>query len=165
MSERARFESRRRLRRYPGRMLACLPIAAGLALTPAVAMADGPGHYYSDVYKITDDGDSGGSSGSVTVHPDGEFRPLYAIQFQAKGEHLYVKDFQNLDRRLEAYVFVWDKSGDLVDRDVFTTSASDREYNLGTPDGSGNIPDGYRVAIRIEPEGGDYWSDLAAYTA
>lgn len=36
---------------------------------------------------------------------------------------------------------VWDRNGDAVDNDTFTAG---QDHNLGTPDGSGDIPRGIR---------------------
>lgn len=166
MSSQVRSGQHSHRRWLPARVLACIAIASGVALAPAtVAVAGGPGNYYSDHYKNTDDGDRGGSSGSVTVHPADETRPMYAIQFQAKGENVYVKDFSNLKSGLVARVYVYDKSGEIIDADSFRTKASDTAYNLGTPDGSGNIPEGYKVSIQVESVDSGYYSDWGYFTA
>lgn len=136
---------------------------AGAAVAAMPTTADAHTEYWSKVYKYTDDHDPGGSSGSVTLYPTGTKDPKYAVQFQAKGENLYVKNFTG-GGETQARVRVWDTSGNLVDEDLFTTDKLDTAYNLGTPDGSGDIAEGYRVGIQVRPAGGS-WSLQGGYTA
>lgn len=56
-------------------------------------------------------------------------------------------DMQTDDDKAEAHVIVL-KNGVAVDNDHFVTGTQDW-YELGTPDGSGDIPEGYRVKIKL----------------
>lgn len=68
----------------------------------------------------------------------------YQAAFHPYGETLVVWD--RLTDGFEATVVlkVYDRDHNLVDTDKFTTG-KDRTFNLGTPDGSGDITEGYKV--------------------
>jgi hypothetical protein len=145
-------------------------LAAGVALTAATALAvgasspaaadDEPADCNSHSY---DDEDVGGSSGEVNKGDAGD--PRYSVQFWAEGEHLSLWDFHPDGHEAEATAYITEPGGEMVDFDRFRTGSSDgAHYNLGTPDGSGNIPEGYKVWIRLRHTGGD-WCYAVKFTA
>ena len=141
-----------------------LAIGAAAATSQPNASADEPKNCSS--YKYTDDGDPGGSSGDVTLDTASGSDNLYAVQFSAKGEYLDLFDFTTDGHKAEATVAVTNPDGffeDVVDFDRFTTGTTGH-YNLGSPDGSGNIPDGYHVWIRLRHTGGS-WCYARMFTA
>lgn len=73
---------------------------------------------------------------------------FYQVSFWPRGETLNVMDRRSDGQPARAEVTVENRSGVTVDRDTFY-STYDSTFNLGTPDGSGNIPEGYRVYIRV----------------
>lgn len=69
----------------------------------------------------------------------------FKVRFQAYDEIAWTMESGALNPVVE--VAVWNKSGtEIVDRD---TLEGKREYQLGYPDGSGNIPEGRKVNIRM----------------
>lgn len=92
---------------------------------------------------------------------------LYWVSFNAYGETLTLLDNLTDGRRAQAEVRVYRKADaygmpyDLVDRDINLFTGTQRTFQLGTPDGTGDIPEGYYVAIRVRPEGTSYWSKWA----
>lgn len=76
----------------------------------------------------------------------------YVTRFYAWGERLELTDRYADGHAARAEVRVYNKSGSLVDTDTFYTtqdSPTSRDINMGTPDGSGNIPEGYEVRIKL----------------
>lgn len=145
------------------RWLARTVAAFAVALFAATAVGVGAASaFQGDYYFYRDDGDRGGSSGHVWLE-DSRCDICYSVQFWAKGERLHLWDFLSDGRRAEAVVVVYDRSGTIVDVDRFFTGTNE-EYNLGTPDGSGNIPEGYQVTMRVRAEWGA-WSPTLRLTA
>lgn len=60
-------------------------------------------------------------------------------------------------RRADAYGVPYD----LVDTDTQLFTSNYSTFELGTPDGTGDIREGYWVAIRVRPEGTNSWSHWA----
>ncbi|MEQ4305241.1 hypothetical protein ABNF97_28325 [Plantactinospora sp. B6F1] len=74
----------------------------------------------------------------------------YQVHFQAYGEKLWVYVRVGMASKGKVTVVVYDTTGKHVDTDTFTVDIGEnRELNLGTPDGSGNIAEGYTVYSRI----------------
>jgi len=82
----------------------------------------------------------------------------YRLDFDSYGETLKLWDGLSDGTEAVARVWVYNKSGTLVDTDTFTTGTRD-SYNLGTPDGSGNIPEGYDIRFQLSGGGvtSGYW--------
>lgn len=87
---------------------------------------------------------------SALQRADGETGGYWS-EFNPDGEHLYLKDAYADGHSARATVLVFDKNGTYVDGDTFYAATADgwMDFNLGTPDGSGDIPEGYRVSIRV----------------
>lgn len=73
---------------------------------------------------------------------------LYRASFWPRGETLNLLDSISDGHQARANVEVRNRNGTVVDRDTFRTSSS-AEFNLGTPDGTGNIPEGYQVWVQV----------------
>ncbi|NGN65910.1 hypothetical protein G5C51_18665 [Streptomyces sp. A7024] len=140
--------------------------AAGLALAAGTGTPAQAASYETTVDRYTDDGDDGGSSGSIDLHePDNYENTYYSAQFWAKGEDFHLWDFVTDGREAQAVVIVYHpRTGEQLDVDRFKVSP-DRHYKLGTPDGSGNIPEGYKVTVRLKAEGLDWAPGILRVTA
>jgi hypothetical protein len=75
----------------------------------------------------------------------------YLLSFYSYGETLKLWDGLTDGTEAVAKVWVYNKQGQLVDTDTFRTGTT-QTYNLGTPDGSGDVPEGY--TLRFELSGG-----------
>ena len=148
------------------------PLAAGVALTAATALAVGvsppaaadeePSDCHS---RYIDDDDSGGSSGWVYKGDEDAEDDHYSVRFLAEGERLAVWDSYSDGHEAEVTAYITEPGGEMVDFDRFRTGSYDGAYyNLGTPDGSGNVPEGYKVWIRLRHTGGD-WCYAVKFTA
>jgi hypothetical protein len=75
----------------------------------------------------------------------------YYIHFDPYGEMLTLSDRMRDGHAARGEVLVYDLNGRLVDEDTFYAGVdeSPRTINLGTPDGSGNIEENYKVWIRV----------------
>ena len=92
--------------------------------------------------------DAGGWWAQSIVYDANNPTDRYQVSFWPRGETLNVMDRRSDGQPARAEVTVENRSGVTVDRDTFYSSY-DSTFNLGTPDGSGNIPEGYRVYIRV----------------
>lgn len=148
-------------RRAPARITATLGLAVGLlvAAPPVVADACPAGDHRST--RTVDDGDHGGSSGTVRLGTSAE--PDYLVVFRAEGEELWLHDRDADDRVLEVKVVVTRPDGTLADL-VRVNSRDGRHVDLGTPRGSGDITEGHRIWIAISPTG-CAWSEAVGFTA
>lgn len=76
----------------------------------------------------------------------------YSARFYPYGEVLKLSDNRSDGYAARAHVNVYNKSGTKVDTDTLYTTQNawtTRHIELGTPDGSGNIPEGYTVSIKL----------------
>lgn len=64
------------------------------------------------------------------------------------GGKLRLVDARHNDARIEAYVRVYGRANHLMDKDHFV-SPNDRTFDLGTPDGSGDIRENCIVWVKI----------------
>lgn len=80
----------------------------------------------------------------------------YRAEFIAPGEYLKLMDNVSDGSEAHAVVKVYNRSGKLVDTDTFDTGTK-ATYNLGTPDGSGDVPEGYKIKITVS--GGGFLGD------
>ncbi|WP_147915406.1 hypothetical protein [Ruania zhangjianzhongii] len=92
--------------------------------------------------------DAGGWWAQSIMYDESVPSDRYQVSFWPRGETLHVMDRRSDGQPARAEVRVENRSGVTVDRDTFYTTY-DSTFNLGTPDGSGNIPEGYRVYIRV----------------
>lgn len=96
------------------------------------------------------DYDSGGKWATSQMWNASNSQQRYEVWFAPKGELLQLFD-RFTDRQLaRADVVVtipW--TGVVVDRDSNLYSSFDEHFWLGTPDGSGDIPEGFNVSIRV----------------
>ncbi|MFC4337001.1 hypothetical protein [Salininema proteolyticum] len=120
-----------------------LTVSAGTAQAVAVEGCSLRFDYWSGTK--TTPYDSGGADAWINGRCNGEV--YYKVNFNAYGEELRLEDRHTDGRRARTIVEVY--NGDnLKDTDVFANAGTET-YNLGTPDGSGNIPEGYRVEMRL----------------
>lgn len=163
-------KTRRRWRRTS----VAVAVAGGLALASAFASTPDTPTEHGDRWRSltsSDDHpspyDAGGSDANARLMLEGAGRRQYSVYFRARGETLRVSDAHADGRRAQAEVRVYrraDADGiphDLVDRSTKLFTGTRREFDLGTPGSIGDIPEGYRVAIRVRPEGTRHWSDWA----
>ncbi|WP_370614679.1 hypothetical protein [Mumia sp. Pv 4-285] len=129
--------------------------ASGLALgaaatSPAQAAVD----YDSRAIDRWSDSDPGGRALSWTLFPRGSSYAdvHYSAYFEPSGELLYIRDNKSDGREAQVELRVFNTSGKLVDVDNFSCGYRCTE-NLGTPDGSGNIPEDYHVVMKLRAEG------------
>ena len=92
--------------------------------------------------------DAGGWWAQSIMYVESSTTDRYQVSFWPRGETLNVMDRRSDGQPARAEVRVENRNGVTVDRDTFYTTY-DSTFNLGTPDGSGNIPEGYRVYIRV----------------
>ena len=92
--------------------------------------------------------DAGGRWAQSILSERGDDLELYRASFWPRGETLNLLDSISDGDQARANVEVRNRNGTVVDRDTFRTSSS-AEFNLGTPDGTGNIPEGYQVWIQV----------------
>ncbi|MEU0373629.1 hypothetical protein ABZ070_25855 [Streptomyces sp. NPDC006283] len=73
------------------------------------------------------------------------------MRFEASGEKLALADTLADGHAARAEVIVVDQHGKFMDSDTFYAATADgaKWFNLGTPDGTGNIAEGYEVRIRV----------------
>ncbi|RCG24689.1 hypothetical protein DTL70_10070 [Streptomyces diacarni] len=96
------------------------------------------------------DDDPGGVNAGAYLYPCGEsvnnwhFRAL----FYAYGEQLTLEDRYTDEHEVSSSVKVYTTEGKLLDEDYFHTGTK-QTYNLGTPDGSGDIAEGLRVKFNV----------------
>ncbi|WP_147915407.1 hypothetical protein [Ruania zhangjianzhongii] len=92
--------------------------------------------------------DDGGRWAQSILHVRGDDLDTYTASFWPRGERLNLLDNLSDGHQARANVEVRDRNDNVVDRDTFYTS-SNTDFNLGTPDGTGNIPEGYQVWIQV----------------
>ena len=155
------------------RRAACVGAATALALSLAppsraheTTTCVTPASYsLAGSYRTPSPADPGSYDASISLVPTAGGSRTYSAWFTAYGEKLQVTDFVTDCRRAEAEVRVYrhaDAHGapyGLIDTDRFFVG-SEATFDLGTPDGSGNITEGRWVAIRVRPEG-LRWSEWA----
>ncbi|WP_028661365.1 hypothetical protein [Nocardioides insulae] len=148
-----------------------IAMAAILVPGPAAAAPDGeaagdavsPYRLHSHLGEVSDGG-SGALLRWLEVGTDEA--PAYYARFFSDGETLELRDQRSDGRRLEVEVRVYghaDVEGtpsDHLDTDHFLVEG-DETKDLGTPDGSEDIPEGHWVATRMRPEGFTSWSPWA----
>ncbi|MFE7245300.1 hypothetical protein [Streptomyces sp. NPDC057580] len=126
---------------------------SSLAAVPATALAD----VWVDTGIETKDSsdDAGGVDifGYIRSTTGGGYYYRYTAVFNAYDEKLRVRDEFADGHEAVVDMKFYNRSGDLVDTDQFVCG-NDCTYNLGTPDGSGDVPEGYRVAMKLSA-GGD----------
>ncbi|MGW7284609.1 hypothetical protein ACWGH4_03795 [Streptomyces sp. NPDC054847] len=93
--------------------------------------------------------DSDGEGASAMLYEVGNSTRNAIASFNPYGEVLAVEDQRQDGLLATAQVLVYDKSGTRVDVDNLSTGESYETFNLGTPDGSGDIPEGYTVKLNI----------------
>ena len=101
--------------------------------------------------------DGGGENAVAVLYSNGNDREHwdYRAMFVADGEKLLLTDNLTDKRQAVADVYVYNKRGYFVDKDHFMIGTN-KTYQLGSPDGSGDIPEGYSVVIRVGQEGGEH---------
>ena len=127
---------------------ASVPAASADSVEPA---ADPCGNWVSEAKSKTNPTpyDEGGKDALARIYCSRSGTTLYEVRFQAYDEILYLRDLHTDGLGALAEVWVYDKSGDLADKDTFTTGSTNATYELGTPDGSGNVAEGYEVFIKV----------------
>jgi len=118
--------------------------------TAPASESDPRAGWSSDVISYIDSDDDAGGYGVRIVlrHPDSNSASAYNAEFDPYDEELWVEDNWTDGRRAVAEVRVYNGNGQLVDTDRFSVGTS-QTFDLGTPDGSGNIPEGYGVDVRL----------------
>lgn len=109
------------------------------------------------------DGDAGGVSGGTSSPADDTQPVQHSVAFRALDERLRLFDNLTDGRVAEACGMANSPKGAYVERDILRTG-SDRTFELGTPDGSGDIPDGHQVSVSLRPEGCE-WPENVWLTA
>lgn len=93
--------------------------------------------------------DSGGRWATTALWRLGETHVVYRTNFVLRGETLVVSDAgQGEGIPVLVEVRVTDRFGYTVNTDRFVADHS-RTYNLGTTDGSGDVPEGIHVLFRL----------------
>lgn len=99
--------------------------------------------------------DTGGDDGEIVIFEKGKSRYDYdyKIKFTAYGETLAVHDHRH-DDNYSAWVDVdvRDPQNYQRDHDTFADPRDDT-HPLGTPDGSGDVPETYNVIITLRAQG------------
>lgn len=157
-----------RVTRRAGFGLAATALVAGLAPAARGEGRDERGYGTESGYAyqsyVEDSMDTGGYIAAVsTTYTDGS---VQSAVFEPYGDLLEVRNGKpNYYLRVEVRVYhSADSDGipyGLLDTDTFDGYDREQVYNLGTPDGSGNIKEGRWVAIRINAEAEGYWSPWA----
>lgn len=137
----------RRLRTRFLAPIAILFTVVGLVLTSGPAQA---ANYVSHTERWASHNDNGGIDTISYLDKVSEgYSEDYWINFHSYGEELYYDVDYRMNSRGVIDVRVYD-DGELKDVDRFVIDiGSIGSLNLGTPDHSGNIPDGYEVRTRI----------------
>lgn len=157
-----------RVTRRAGFGLAAAALTAGLIPAARGEGGDG-GDYgtaadYSVRSYIDDSEDSGGYGASISKkYNDGS---VQFVAFEPYGDVLRFRNGRtNYGLWVEVKVY---HSADamgvpygLLDTDEFQGFEGSEDYNLGTPDGTGNIKEGRWVAIRMIGDGVNEWSPWA----
>ncbi|TCC08291.1 hypothetical protein [Kribbella soli] len=118
-------------------------------LTPAQAMTWKS--YTEDLSSAEEAKDPDGNGGEVGLkHCDVACIQDYVAIFYDNGEMLKVRDNLSDGHAAKVVVSV-QKNGASLDTDTFYvgTSESGKVFDLGTPDGSGDIAEGLTVAIKV----------------
>ncbi|MEV5205452.1 hypothetical protein [Streptomyces sp. NPDC053720] len=140
--------NRNRMRRRM--MLALATTALGALSIAASPSASANPVLIPKVYTDATDGDSGGVSAFAELSRGTNL--CYRAAFHAKGETLDVWDRCKDGYEAKVTVKVYNLLGILVDLDEFT-AGQDTTFNLGTPDGSGDIHEGYKVVLVLSAAG------------
>lgn len=128
-------------------------VMLAMAPTAASALSTADTEYWSYTDNSASDDDNGGKDAIGALYPKGS-EPgdyHYRAEFAAYGEVLTLQDLASDGYHAKAYVNVYDEHGTHVDKDTFILPEdTGREtYNLGTPDGTGNIPEDHKVTIQV----------------
>ncbi|WP_053747782.1 hypothetical protein [Streptomyces sp. MMG1533] len=131
-----------------------MALVAACTVVGLTISTTGPAHAatFWDTESWTDpsDKDPGGvEAGSGLWRSDGSGE--YWVFFDPYGEKLSVKDGYADGHAARARVVVTDAQGHTQDEDTFYVGTADglKEYNLGTPDGSGDIAEGLNVTVYV----------------
>lgn len=139
-----------RLRRGLWSLLTVLAAVVGLVAVSGPANAV-TWYDFEETWVGSSDPDGRWAHAWLTTNSNGD-GASYEIMFNPYGEMLYLVDSMSDGHAARGELLVYDRSGDLVDRDTFYRDTGDDPLDtldLGTPDGSGNIPDGYNVWMRV----------------
>lgn len=93
-------------------------------------------------------GDPGGFWAQSLIWEAADRLNGYTVSFWPQDETLNVMDRRSDGYQARAQVRVSSPGGTLVDTDTYYTSY-DTTFDLGSPDGSGDIPEGYNVMVRV----------------
>lgn len=93
-------------------------------------------------------GDPGSSWAQSLIWEANNRQNGYTVSFWPQDETLNVMDRRSDGHQARAQVRVSSPGGTLVDTDTYYTSY-DTTFKLGSPDGSGDIPEGYNVLVRV----------------
>ncbi|GGO93222.1 hypothetical protein [Wenjunlia tyrosinilytica] len=114
----------------------------GIAMAPSAnattvpCSADPTGNYWGLCDRYTDDGDSGGVSGSVELGESGDYDTNISNYFDAKGEHVYLFN-EGMNRTLHFRVYWKDSAGRIhtaVDTSIAPNGPS-KDYDLSLAEG------------------------------
>ncbi|GAA1485298.1 hypothetical protein GCM10009625_21020 [Brachybacterium fresconis] len=157
-----------RVTRRAGFGLAATAVVAGLAPAARGEGRDERGYGTESDYAcqsyVEDNMDTGGYIAAVSAtFNDGS---VQSAVFEPYGDLLEIRvGKKNYGVRVEVKVYhSADASGapyGLLDTDTFLGFDREQVFNLGTPDGAGNIKEGRWVAIRMDAEGFGGWSSWA----
>ncbi|HEY9411304.1 MAG TPA: hypothetical protein VIP77_17125 [Jiangellaceae bacterium] len=141
------------------RLAHLLPIAAVVGLlvslvnlVPAQAATWVP--YTEDLSSAEEAKDPDGNGGEVGLkhcYSGGGCVQDYVAVFYDNGEMLKVYDNLRDGHATKVQVSVLNRNGTSVDTDTYYVGSSEsgKVFDLGTPDGSGDIPENYTVKIKV----------------
>lgn len=116
-------------------------------LGTATAPLARPVEWRTDTWRTPSQNDAGGYSARSAIWRADDPRQRYVVSFVPYGEVLHVMDRRTDGHQARAEVAVANSIG-IIDRDVLRSSY-DSTFNLGTPDGTGDIGEGLSVFIRV----------------
>jgi hypothetical protein len=103
--------------------------------------------WQTDTWRIPSPNDAGGYSARSAIWRTDDPRQRYVVSFVPNGEVLHVMDRRTDGHQARAEVAVASSIG-VIDHDVLRSSY-DSTFDLGTPDGTGDIAEGLSVYIRV----------------